>query len=49
MKNYEDKDIYDMLNDMEIDLSEYDREDFNDIEKMRVKKKFRESIGKKKR
>lgn len=47
MNNYEDKNIYDMLNDIEIDLSEFDREDFNDIEKMRVKKKFRKSIGKK--
>lgn len=47
MKNNNDKNIYDMLNDIEVDLSEYEREDFNDIEKMRIKKKFRKSIGKK--
>lgn len=47
MKNNDDKNIYDMLNDIEVDLSEYEREDFNDIEKMKIKKKFRQSIGKK--
>ncbi|MGL5346005.1 MAG: DUF4179 domain-containing protein [Peptostreptococcaceae bacterium] len=47
MKDNMDKNIYDMLNDIEVDLSEYDREDFNDIEKMKIKKKFRKSIGKK--
>ena len=47
MKDNIDKNIYDMLNDIEVDLSEYDREDFNDIEKMKIKKKFRKSIGKK--
>lgn len=47
MKNNDDKNIYDMLNDIEIDLDEYEREDFNDIEKMKIKKKFKQSIGKK--
>lgn len=47
MKNHDDKNIYDILNDIEIDLSEYEREDFNDIEKIKIKKKFRQAIGKK--
>lgn len=41
------KNIYDMLNDIDIDLDEYEKEDFNDIEKQRIKKKFRKSINKK--
>lgn len=47
MKNTSDKNIYDMFNDIEIDLSEFEKEGFNDIEKMKIKKKFRKSIGKK--
>ncbi|MGL6105249.1 DUF4179 domain-containing protein [Romboutsia sp.] len=47
MKDNNDKNIYNMLNDIEVDLSEYEREDFNDIEKIKIKKKFRQSIGKK--
>lgn len=42
------KNIYEMLNDIEIDLSEYEKEDFNDIEKQRIKNKFRKSINSKK-
>lgn len=41
------KNIYDMLNDIDIDLDEYEKEDFNDIEKQRIKKKFRKSINRK--
>ncbi|MGL5507307.1 MAG: DUF4179 domain-containing protein, partial [Paraclostridium sp.] len=41
------KNIYDMLNDIEIDLSEYEKEDFNDTEKQRVKNNFRKSINSK--
>lgn len=47
MKNNDNKNIYDMFNDMEVDLSEFEREEFNDIEKIKIKKKFRQSIGKK--
>lgn len=47
MRNNNDKNIYDMLNNIEVDLSEFDREGFNDIEKMKIKKKFRKSIDKK--
>lgn len=42
MKN----DIYTMLNEADIDLEQYEREDFNDIEKIKIKKKFRKSISK---
>ncbi len=41
------KNIYDMLNDVDIDLDEYEKEDFNDIEKQRIKKKFKKSINRK--
>lgn len=47
MKYNDDKNIYDMLNDIDIDLSEYDKEDFNDIEKIKIKKKFIKSIKQK--
>lgn len=47
MGNNEDKNIYDMLNDIKIDLSELDKDVFNDVEKMKIKKKFRKSVGKK--
>lgn len=47
MKDNNDKNIYDMLNDIEVDLSEFEKDDFNDIEKMKIKKKIRQSIGKK--
>ncbi|HCL50621.1 MAG TPA: DUF4179 domain-containing protein [Clostridiaceae bacterium] len=40
------KNIYDMLNEVEIDLSEYEREDFTDIEKRKIKNKFKKSIKK---
>lgn len=43
------KNIYDMLNDIEVDLSEYEKEDFNDIEKKKIKNNFRKSIKKNKR
>ncbi|MCY6369381.1 DUF4179 domain-containing protein [Clostridium ganghwense] len=38
------KNIYDMLNEVEIDLNEYDIEDFSDIEKAKIKKNFKKSI-----
>lgn len=47
MKNNENKSIYDMFNDIDVDFSEFEKEDFNDIEKIKIKKKFRKSIGKK--
>ena len=40
------QDIYDLLNDIEIDLSELKREDFTEIEGRRVMKKFRRGIFK---
>lgn len=44
MKN----DIYNMLNEADINLEDYEKEDFNDIEKKKVKANFRRSIIKKK-
>lgn len=44
MKN----DIYTMLNDSNINLEDYSKEDFNDIEKKNIKAKFRKSVLKKK-
>lgn len=38
------KNIYDMFNDIDVDLNEYEKEDFNDLEKQKVKNKFRKSI-----
>lgn len=38
--------IYDKLNDIEINIDEYEREDFDDIEKQRVKRNFKKSIKK---
>ncbi|UOW69501.1 DUF4179 domain-containing protein [Paraclostridium bifermentans] len=38
------KNIYDMFNDIDVDLNEYEKEDFNDLEKKKVKNKFRKSI-----
>lgn len=40
------EDIYDLLNDIEIDLSEMEREDFTEIERKRAMKKFRKSVSK---
>lgn len=42
-----EKDIYRMLNNADINLEDYEKEDFNDIEKKRIKVKFRKSISKK--
>lgn len=42
------KNIYDMLNDSEINLDEYKKEEFNHIEKAKIKKVFRNSVKKKK-
>ncbi len=42
--NNENKNIYDMLNDIEINLDEYEKDDFTDIEKMKLKKEFRKNI-----
>lgn len=39
------KDIYSMLNDVEIDLSEYKEETLNDVEKARLKKTIRKRIN----
>lgn len=44
MKN----DIYTMLNDADINLEQYKKEDFNDIERKNLKAKFRRSINAKK-
>ena len=44
MKN----DIYTMLNDADINLEQYEKEDFNDIERKNLKAKFRKSINSKK-
>lgn len=41
------KDIYDMLNDSDIDLVDYEKVEFNDIEKGKMKNNFRKSIKKK--
>lgn len=41
------KDIYDMLNDSDINLVDYGKEEFNDIEKGKIKSNFRKSIKKK--
>lgn len=35
------KDIYDMLNDIDIDLDELEKESFDDIEKKKIKKRFK--------
>lgn len=43
------KDVYDMLNDNSINLEELEKEGFNDIEKRRIKKKFKETIHKNKK
>lgn len=37
------KNIYDMLNEVEVDLKEYDKENFTDIEKRNIKNRFKES------
>lgn len=41
------KDIYSILNDANINLEDYKKENFNDIEKKRIKVKFKKSISKK--
>ena len=38
------KNIYDMFNDIDVDLNEYEKEDFDDLEKQKVKNKFKKSI-----
>jgi len=40
------KNIYDMLNDNSINVEELEREGFNDIEKRRIKNKFKKTIHK---
>ena len=40
------KNIYDLLNDVEVDLNEYNEEVFTDIEKRKLKKTFKKSIKK---
>lgn len=42
------KNIYDILNDVTIDLNEYDQEDFNDLEITKIKNKFKKSTYPKK-
>lgn len=39
-----DKNIYELLNDMNIDIDNYKKEEFNDFEKKKLKSKFRKSI-----
>lgn len=41
------KDIFDMLNDSDINLDDYEREELNDIEKMKMKKFAKKSCKKK--
>ena len=41
-------DVYSVLNEVEINLEGYEKEDFNDIEKKNIKANFRKSISKKK-
>lgn len=41
------KNIYKMLNEANINIEDYKKEDFNDLEKKRLKNKFRKSINKK--
>lgn len=43
-----DENIYDILNNSDINLKDYKKEEFNDIEKGKMKKNFRNSIKKKK-
>ncbi len=38
------KNIYDMLNDVKIDINNYDKEELNDIEKKRIKNNIKKSI-----
>lgn len=40
------KNIYDLLNEVEIDLNEYNKEEFTDIEKRKTKNIFKKSIRK---
>ena len=42
------KNIYEMLNEVDIDLEELEKEDFTDFEKSKIKKNFRKSIKKNK-
>ncbi|MDU4936063.1 MAG: DUF4179 domain-containing protein [Peptostreptococcaceae bacterium] len=42
------KNIYEMLNEVDIDLEELENEDFTDFEKSKIKKNFRKSIKKNK-
>ncbi|NFO05001.1 DUF4179 domain-containing protein [Clostridium botulinum] len=44
MKN----DIYDMLNEVNINIDDYERHDFNDLERKKIKSNFKKSILKKK-
>ncbi|NFH89873.1 DUF4179 domain-containing protein [Clostridium sp. ZBS3] len=44
MKN----DIYDMLNEVNINIDDYERHDFNDLERKKIKSNFKKSISKKK-
>ncbi|WP_252250715.1 DUF4179 domain-containing protein [Clostridium sp. ZBS13] len=44
MKN----DIYDMLNEVNINIDDYEKEDFNDLEKKKIKYNLKKSISKKK-
>ncbi|MCT4563367.1 MAG: DUF4179 domain-containing protein [Maledivibacter sp.] len=41
-----EKNMYDLLNEAEIDLDEYDQEYFTDIEKRKIKNSFKKSIKK---
>ncbi|MBU5674909.1 DUF4179 domain-containing protein [Alkaliphilus sp. MSJ-5] len=40
------KNIYDLLNEVEMDLNEYNKEEFTDIEKRKIKNIFKKSIRK---
>lgn len=42
------KNIYEMLNDSDINLDEYEKEEFNDVEKGKMKKSLRQSMKKSK-
>ena len=37
--------IYDFFNNIDINFDDYDREDFNDVEKIKIKRNFKKSLN----
>lgn len=37
--------IYDLFNNIDINFDDYDREDFNDVEKIKIKRNFKKSLN----